>query len=284
MVTNRIRASRAPFAVPDVDERKASVVRAVEALLQADLRADDLRALLNAALWRYTEFHAKYKFAIRYRTPAVLDSAPVTIQHEHVVQRAWLIDRITAEPDKMRGYLKLAVACVVTKDEHQQLDSPAFGWQRYVDAGLTVVDTVTMQPLDLEVAVAAQRALLNALDEPLPSGMADPDDDETLARIEALGAHRGDRDVHMAVYGALTDAGYVVPAHGGSGYVSFHDPATGTNFLNLTPTLAWLMRADLLGVLAAEPDVDTGGRHPKIRLAQPDAVATLERLARQFKR
>jgi hypothetical protein len=166
MVTNTARAVKAPFAVPDVEDRTASVVKVVRALLEADIRGDDRRYFLDLALWRLTEFDKnRYKFAVRFRTPDVLGPDVYDINHEHVVPRQWLVDQVLSRPADAERYLCLAAACVVTKPEHARLQSAhGFGWERYIAAGVRVIDTADMTELDLRAAAAAQLAVLEELE------------------------------------------------------------------------------------------------------------------------
>jgi Domain of unknown function (DUF4268) len=184
MVMNTSKATRGPFAVPDVAERGASVRGAIAILLGADIRPDDKRYLLDMALWRLTEFDKnRYKFATRYRTRAVVEGPTIAINHEHVAPRQWLLDQLIKDPERSDIVLHLAVACIVTIDEHSRLKSaPGFGWARYRHAGLEVLDTSEgMHPIDLDAAVDHQSTLLHRLDiEPtLPERAYMPVEDAT---------------------------------------------------------------------------------------------------------
>lgn len=136
--------------MPDVSDREASVYRVVRLLLDADIREDDRRYFLDLALWRLTEFDKnRHKFAVRYRTATVMSPERHEINHEHVVPRRWLLDRILARPHDAERFLKLAVA-----------------WERYVNAGVTVIDTAAgMSELNLAAAAAEQRDQLVQLQE-----------------------------------------------------------------------------------------------------------------------
>jgi hypothetical protein len=316
---------RAAFAVEDVEQRKRSATAAMQALLDADIRPDDRRYLLDMALWRYTEFDKnRHKFSIRYRTAAVFTGPPTEINHEHVVERRWLLDRITSRPERLEEYLQLAVACIVTRDEHILLSAnTAFGWERYLRAGLQVMDTLTLAPLDLGAAAEAQCVLLRGLGEPAndrswairetPSpDWADPQargnpiqgasprqeasagtcssgvppSDVGSALCALSGRNPARAPLHAGVHAALLAAGYVARLPTGSGsanYLSYIDPATGRNFVNLTATVAHLMRGDLRRRLASELGVRMDKRYPQVHLDQPDAVGILRRLAVRFK-
>jgi hypothetical protein len=315
MVLNTAAKIHAPFAVPDVEARNASVKRAMQSLLDADLRPDDLRYLLDMGLWRYTEFDKnRYKFAIRYRTAAVLATEPVVIEHEHVVGRRWLLDQIAREPDKLDDILQLAVACIVSKPEHDLLWAVVgFGWERYRAAGIDVIDTVTMQRADLEELASAQRDLLRRLQLDVPkqvvaaavdpvmraviprssvglSGVVAPTSGNPVGSVEdqllsLSGKTKRRAATHRAVHELLVDAGYTptLPVSQKADYLSYRDPATGQNFVNLTSTVAHLMRQGLRPQLGDVAGVRLDGRYPQVHLDDAHAVETLSGLALRFK-
>ena len=316
MVLNTAAKIHAPFAVPDVEARNASVKRAMQSLLGADLRPDDLRYLLDMGLWRYTEFDKnRYKFAIRYRTAAVLAPEPVVIEHEHVVGRRWLLDQIAREPDKLDDILQLAVACIVSKPEHDLLWAVVgFGWERYRAAGIDVIDTVTMQRADLEELASSQRDLLRRLQLDVPKQLVEAVVDPVMRAVipsspghlsravvpETSGNALGSVEdqllslsgktkrraaIHRAVHELLVVAGYTptLPVSQKADYLSYRDPATGQNFVNLTATVAHLMRQDLRPQLGDFAGVRLDGRYPQVHLDDPHAVETLRSLALRFK-
>jgi hypothetical protein len=54
-----------------------------------------------------------------------------------------MIERILANSDDLEGEVQLAIGCVVTKAEHDELtkyDKECDGWKRYVKANITVWD------------------------------------------------------------------------------------------------------------------------------------------------
>lgn len=316
MVLNTAAKIHAPFAVPDVEARNASVKRAMRSLLDADLRPDDLRYLLDMGLWRYTEFDKnRYKFAIRYRTAAVRATELVVIEHEHVVGRRWLLDQIVREPDKLDDILQFAVACIVSKPEHDRLSAVVgFGWERYRAAGIDVIDTVTMQRADLEELASAQRDLLRRLQLDVPeqvvAAVVDPLMHAVIPRslgglsgvvapttsgnpVESVedqllslsGKTKRRAATHRAVHELLVDAGYTptLPASQKADYLSYRDPATGQNFVNLTSTVAHLMRQGLRPQLGDVAGVRLDGRYPQVHLDDAHAVETLRGLALRFK-
>ena len=113
-----------------------------------------LRELLTTLLWKLTEADSS-KYKTRYQSQAAIErSAGVKLRHEHVYQRAKMIDALLkAELEQMDEILGLAIGCTVTTEEHALLalfDSD-YGWERYRKAGITVMDTKhsPAQPVDL---------------------------------------------------------------------------------------------------------------------------------------
>lgn len=66
-------------------------------------------------------------------------------------------------------------------------------------------------------------------------------------------------------------------------YLSYRDPSTGQNFVNLTPTVAHIMRQDLRPQLADVADVRLGGRYPQVHLDDPRELEVLSAIAVRFK-
>jgi hypothetical protein len=105
------------------------------------------KEFVKLALWMVTTAEAG-KFNTRYRSRASREPG-ATIQHNHVDERAKMADRLIAHPDELDSILDLAVGCVVTKEEHARLtqvsrQQPELdGWDRYVAAGIEVVDMVS---------------------------------------------------------------------------------------------------------------------------------------------
>ncbi len=129
--------------------RLAEVVASAEGLVLAH-RTE----VLSIAVWKFTEADGG-KYGVRYRTPAAAFADPPAekVQHEHVITRKSLVAQMLREPDEIPAIMATALACLVTKDEHQLLmaaekAAPELtGWQRYQAAGLDVIDMATGQPL-----------------------------------------------------------------------------------------------------------------------------------------
>lgn len=119
---------------PDREKRLTSSVKAAEALVGLDLYPQHKRELLSICVWKATELDGKWN--TRFCSRGALEADPDTkLNHEHVVERAKLVDRMLAgvTVDKV---LKSAVACVVTVAEHKRLtersrlalDCPVGAW------------------------------------------------------------------------------------------------------------------------------------------------------------
>ncbi|MEX2659435.1 MAG: hypothetical protein WD232_07040 [Acidimicrobiales bacterium] len=127
----------------------ASIFRAVTAVLELQgVDAAHIRSLLNVLIWHLTEADGKY--TCRYQSSGAL-TAPkgAKLNHEHVVPRKALIDRLLKAPGEQAEILGQAVACVVTKTEHERLSAlkaPREGWDRYRAAGVRVIDRMTAEP------------------------------------------------------------------------------------------------------------------------------------------
>jgi len=80
---------------PDRNERFASAIKAAEALVNLDLYPQHKRELLNICVWKTTEVDGK--FNIRFCTQGALEAGPETkLNHEHVIERKKLVDRMLA--------------------------------------------------------------------------------------------------------------------------------------------------------------------------------------------
>lgn len=134
----------------DFEERLESARKLVRFALSAELHPDARRRVLNEALWIATE--SEYpKHKLSFRTPhadaEILRKDADTelgarVRHEHVMPRKWLRERIIQNPDDAEAVLASAVGCVVTVAEAEILDriKDAVGWDRYKQAGLTVIE------------------------------------------------------------------------------------------------------------------------------------------------
>ena len=160
MTTNEIPAVKRPWRpAPDRDVRLESIRRAVQGVLALEgVRVSHKRALLNVLIWNLTGIDGD-KWGIRYRSEGVLSDNVETIQHEHVLERKKLIDRLLADPTDYESILRGAVACLVTADEHaclRRVDRSLEGWDRYRAAGIIVYDMATSSRVPLEAEFDSQ--------------------------------------------------------------------------------------------------------------------------------
>jgi len=128
------------------DERRRSAVNVARLALDADdILPEHRHWLLSVAVWKYTEADGKWN--TRHRSRAALGITDKRhLNHEHVFPRKWLRERMLAEPDRFQEIMAMAVACLVTRNEHVRLTDvtrahPELeGWNRYAAAGIEVVD------------------------------------------------------------------------------------------------------------------------------------------------
>jgi hypothetical protein len=142
------------------DERKASVVVLVKALLQPlpGIYEPHRRRFLSKALWLATLAEGRGKYKTRFISKAAYDAPKRPRQHEHVYQCSAMVKALIKNPGKVEEILEKAVGCVVTKDEHRALDDfkNYDGWDRYIQAGIEVIDMETGLKLDLPAEAALQ--------------------------------------------------------------------------------------------------------------------------------
>jgi hypothetical protein len=137
---------------PKGDERRRSAVNVARLALSAeDILPEHRHWLLSVAVWKYTEADGKWN--PRFRSRAALGVTDKRrLNHEHVFPRRWLRERMLAEPDRYREIMAMAVACLVTRDEHLRLTEATRlqpeleGWSRYAAAAIEVVDLVDAAP------------------------------------------------------------------------------------------------------------------------------------------
>lgn len=132
-------SNKRPFYIEhkDRDIRIKSATVAINAILPLDLYPAHKRELLSVCIWKITEADGKYK--VRYWSEGSI-SSNVKLQHEHVYERKTLISRLL-DGEPVESVICDAVACMVTKTEHERLTrSKQIGWARYKDAGVRVFD------------------------------------------------------------------------------------------------------------------------------------------------
>jgi hypothetical protein len=152
-----------PDDAADLDKSVRMLLKTAAQLPFARTRAETYKI----ALFQLTESGGGWrKQAPRYRTRAAVEGRPTKYQHEHVVERKWLVSALEAHPTKMKDISKLAVPCLVTKEEHDRLRavSDSFGWGRYLAAGIEVLDAKRdFRPADLNKLALAQTQARKAI-------------------------------------------------------------------------------------------------------------------------
>jgi hypothetical protein len=115
---------------PKGDERRRSAVNVARLALSAeDILPEHRHWLLSVAVWKYTEADGKWN--PRFRSRAALGVTDKRrLNHEHVFPRRWLRERMLAEPDRYREIMAMAVACLVTRDEHLRVEPVRGGGHR----------------------------------------------------------------------------------------------------------------------------------------------------------
>lgn len=162
-MTTLVRKHQMPwFPHADRDERLRSAINIAALVLanQSILVPAHQRELLSLAVWKATECDGKW--STRFRSKGVMTGPlGVKMNHEHVVTRKWMISSMISNPDRVTKLLSLAVGCMVTTDEHRHL-TEGWGWERYLNAGVVVMDAQTGTRLDLK---RAQNQLFKAMSE-----------------------------------------------------------------------------------------------------------------------
>jgi hypothetical protein len=129
----------------DHDIRLESAFCAVKGLLEIELYPAHKKKLLSDCIWIITEVDGKYK--TRFRSEgAINESNQKNLRHEHVFERQFIVDELLSNPSDYEKILLQAVACVVTKEEHERLtsatnkDKNLQGWDRYKFTNIKVFD------------------------------------------------------------------------------------------------------------------------------------------------
>jgi hypothetical protein len=140
----------------DAEQRRESALAAADLLASASgLLPVHRRELLSIVVWKWTEADGG-KYGCRYRSAGVYNcSAPIEVQHEHVVTRELLVDEMIAIPERCRSILANAIACLVTPEEHRRLSSlerSIQGWKRYLAAKVDVWDVGVTPPVHVDLS------------------------------------------------------------------------------------------------------------------------------------
>lgn len=131
-----------PVFKPHADRcaRIESAKTAIRAITALDLYPAHKKELLSICIWKITQADGKYK--VRYWSEGAVRADKRKLQHEHIVERKELIQRLLAG-EEVESVVADAVACIVTKVEHTLLGKTrASGWSRYNEAGIRVYDSM----------------------------------------------------------------------------------------------------------------------------------------------
>ncbi|MFW5471622.1 hypothetical protein ACOCJ4_16430 [Knoellia sp. CPCC 206435] len=127
------------------------------------------KRLVSEAIWFWSERGSPAnKYRLRYRTPAAIElqatlghsASAKLLAHEHVHERAALVQTLLDPTTDPRRTLLASHACVVTRAEHAALSAQQHltGWARYEAAGICPVDMSTGQPVLLPELMLADES------------------------------------------------------------------------------------------------------------------------------
>ena len=139
----------------DKNKEEASAKYLVGLLLKADvsqMQVGQVKELLSILIWKITESNGKYKLRFVSEN-ALIEKSKKNLIHEHVYERAKLVNELLANPSMANDILVNAVACLVTVEDHKALsdvDKSLHGWDRYKAAGIKVFDNETQKFINLK--------------------------------------------------------------------------------------------------------------------------------------
>lgn len=134
------------------DRKNSAVTLAVAVLGATGTLSVQRNELLSVCIWKWTEAHGKYKGCRFWTRKALAAKSHKELAHEHVVPRRLVVEQLCAIADPDEAAVRelfeaMAVACVVTRDEHRNLPEVDWEelvtdpWARYEYADVEVVDT-----------------------------------------------------------------------------------------------------------------------------------------------
>lgn len=135
-------------------ERRQKAVYLIKYLLGAKngmFEESHIRELLSTLIWKITEVKGKYNLDY-VSLGALHEKDKKQLVHEHVYERAKLVTELLKGEKNVDQVLNCAIACLVTKKEHELLsrvEKNLTGWDRYILAGVDVYDSKTGRKVEL---------------------------------------------------------------------------------------------------------------------------------------
>jgi hypothetical protein len=124
----------------DLQARITALQEIIASVRDSRLPSDSKKRMLNHAVWEVSI--ARGNFAPEFLSKGVLEGAVGTkIQREHVYKRKWIVEAIVKQEEPLEAILKRIIHCVVTREEHAQLNKipdTLDGWARYREADIDV--------------------------------------------------------------------------------------------------------------------------------------------------
>lgn len=135
-----------PFvADPKKEVLLEEAILVAETVFALSVSTKTKKRVFDSTMWWVSERHGKY--STRFRTSKSLLQT-TGLRHDHVFPRKQLWDMVERGAN-IRETLSFCVGCVVTSDEHSLLSqtekkcSESYGWLRYKNAGIEVIDCLT---------------------------------------------------------------------------------------------------------------------------------------------
>lgn len=134
---------------PHASVRRLSAIEGIRGILQLSLYPEHKAELLHICLWQLTQAESTHKHRTRFMSERAMRKLG-KLRHDHVFQRGMMVERLLRLDDHtgIEGVLQPAVACTVTKSEHDDLSAwsrrhpDVDGWERYRQLGtIRVIDT-----------------------------------------------------------------------------------------------------------------------------------------------
>ena len=139
-----------PFVIePEKEVLLEEAILVAETVFALPVSTETKKRIFDSTMWWVSERYGKYSTRFRSKKSLLQSNG---LRHDHVFPRKdlWFIVQRGA---KVRETLSLCVGCVVTTDEHSLLaqtekkGNDSYGWLRYKNAGIEVIDCLTGIPL-----------------------------------------------------------------------------------------------------------------------------------------